>query len=156
MSHDSIRARLNLHAVLPNLEDVVRDDPEMPLAQRHMLLNDLTLHDENFFPAVSQTPEGQVYLMAGAIPAVVRVDGLGSLRRIAPIPLEVTAKDLKLAKEFTLKKEAARQAAAGNGVMNVALDRPSPVLDGKLEDWSLAAWVPIDRRGVAAYFDSNS
>ncbi len=29
MSHDSIRARLNLHAVLPNLEDVVRDDPEM-------------------------------------------------------------------------------------------------------------------------------
>ena len=29
MSHDSIRARLNLYAVLPNLEDVVRDDPEM-------------------------------------------------------------------------------------------------------------------------------
>ena len=29
MSHDSIRARLNLYAVLPNLEDVVRDDPQM-------------------------------------------------------------------------------------------------------------------------------
>ena len=29
MSYDSIRARLNLHAVLPNLEDVVRDDPQM-------------------------------------------------------------------------------------------------------------------------------
>ena len=29
MSHDSIRARLNLYAVLPDLEDVVRDDPEM-------------------------------------------------------------------------------------------------------------------------------
>ena len=29
MSYDSIRARLNLYAVLPNLEDVVRDDPEM-------------------------------------------------------------------------------------------------------------------------------
>jgi hypothetical protein len=29
MSHESIRARLNLHAVLPNLEDVVRDDPQM-------------------------------------------------------------------------------------------------------------------------------
>jgi len=29
MSFDDIRARLNLLAVLPNLEDVVRDDPEM-------------------------------------------------------------------------------------------------------------------------------
>lgn len=29
MSYDSIRARLNLYAVLPNLEDVVRDDPQM-------------------------------------------------------------------------------------------------------------------------------
>ena len=29
MSHDAIRARLNLYAVLPNLEDVVRDDPQM-------------------------------------------------------------------------------------------------------------------------------
>jgi len=29
MSHDVIRARLNLYAVLPNLEDVVREDPEM-------------------------------------------------------------------------------------------------------------------------------
>ena len=29
MSYDDIRARLNLLAVLPNLEDVVRDDPEM-------------------------------------------------------------------------------------------------------------------------------
>lgn len=29
MSHDDVRARLNLLAVLPNLEDVVRDDPEM-------------------------------------------------------------------------------------------------------------------------------
>jgi hypothetical protein len=29
MSFDAIRARLNLFAVLPNLEDVVRDDPEM-------------------------------------------------------------------------------------------------------------------------------
>ena len=29
MSYDAIRARLNLFAVLPNLEDVVRDDPEM-------------------------------------------------------------------------------------------------------------------------------
>jgi hypothetical protein len=29
MSYEDIRARLNLFAVLPNLEDVVRDDPEM-------------------------------------------------------------------------------------------------------------------------------
>jgi len=29
MSYDDVRARLNLFAVLPNLEDVVRDDPEM-------------------------------------------------------------------------------------------------------------------------------
>ena len=29
MSFEDVRARLNLFAVLPNLEDVVREDPEM-------------------------------------------------------------------------------------------------------------------------------
>jgi hypothetical protein len=31
-----------------------------------------------------------------------------------------------------------------------------PKIDGQMADWADAAWVDIDRRGVAAYFDSHS
>ena len=38
----------------------------MPKAERGMLLNDVTLHDENFFPTIAQTSDGQIYLVDGA------------------------------------------------------------------------------------------
>ena len=37
----------------------------MPTAQRGMRLNDLTLHDENFWPSITQTADGEVYLVDG-------------------------------------------------------------------------------------------
>ena len=60
----------------------------MPTAERGMILNDLTLHDENFWPSMTQTEDGQVYLVDGANTSLVRVDGLESIRRLpnAPCP----------------------------------------------------------------------
>ena len=48
----------------------------MPHPQRNMLLNDVTTHDENFFPSMTQTPDGQVYLIDGGRTSLVRIDGL--------------------------------------------------------------------------------
>jgi len=129
---------------------------EMPVAQQNMLLNDITLHDENFFPAVSQSPDGTIYIMSGANMGIVRVDNLDTVRRIPPATIQVTADDLKRANDFVVAREAERQAARGSSLLAVALRTAPPALDGKLEDWGDAQWVPIDRRGVAAYFDART
>ena len=136
----------------------VRQGPlwKMPLAQRGMRVNHLSLHDENFFPSVSQTPDGNIYMMAGGTPALVRVEGLESIRRIEPMTVKVTAKHLQLAQDFVTQREAARQAAQGSGVLAVPMLAQPPVVDGNLKSWPEADWAPIDQRGVGANFNSNS
>jgi hypothetical protein len=59
----------------------VRSGPtwSMPAAQRGMLLNELTLHDENFWPSLTQTKDGKVYLIDGARSSLVRIDGLETI-----------------------------------------------------------------------------
>ena len=63
-------------------KDVRQGQPwAMPAARRGMLLNGLTLHDENFWPSIAQTADGRIYLVAGN-PDLVRVDGLESVVRL--------------------------------------------------------------------------
>jgi hypothetical protein len=128
----------------------------MPKAERGMLLNDLTLHDENFFPSIAQTNDGLVYLCDGARTSLVRVDGLDAIRRLPATEVRITADDLKNAAAWRVQAEAQRQAARGTGTLTVAVRKDAPVVDGKLEDWAGADWAVIDRRGTAANFNSDS
>lgn len=128
----------------------------MPVAQRGMLLNDLTLHDENFWPTITQTQDGKVYLVDGARSSLVRVDGLETIRRLPATTLNLSADDLAKARAYFVEAEAIRQKNQGSGTMKVALRATAPVLDGALDDWAGADWVEIDKSGVAAYFDSKS
>ena len=128
----------------------------MPVARRGMLLNDLTMHDENFWPSVTQTPKGEIYLYSGGHQSIVRIDGLETVRRIPPQTLDVTTADLDRARESIVRAEIGRQAAHGKGVLVVALPAEPPKVDGRLDDWARAQWVDIDKRGVAAYFNSTS
>ena len=73
----------------------------MPVAQRGMVLNDVSLHDENFWPSITQTSDGEVYLVDGARTSLVRVDGLTKIRRLPPMTIEVTADDLRRAQAST-------------------------------------------------------
>ncbi len=129
---------------------------EMPTAQRGMLVNNLTLHDENFFPTVTQVPDGSIYLDTGALSALVKVNGLESIHRIAPVSVTVSVDDLKLAQDFVTQREAVRQAAQGSGVLAVVLRKQPPAMDATLADWADVQWASIDQRGVAANFDSSS
>lgn len=129
---------------------------QMPAAQRNMKLENISLHDENFWPTLNETPDGKIYLQDGSKTALVRVDGLDSIRRIAPMPLRVSADDLKKAQEYTVAAEASRQQAQGRGVLEVAIKNAPPVVDGKLDDWAGASWVNIDKSGVGANFNSTS
>jgi DNA-binding beta-propeller fold protein YncE len=128
----------------------------MPNAVREMPLDDVSPHDENFWPSITQTADGQVYLVDGARTSLVRVDGLSSIRRLPDTGLDVTPAMLQACAAWTVQSETLRQAALGPKQLKVALRAVAPTVDGKLDDWAGAAWASIDKRGVAAYFDSNS
>lgn len=128
----------------------------MPSAQRGMSLNGLTLHDENFWPSITQTKDGLVYLVDGGRSSLVRVDGLETIRRLPETTVTITADDLARARAYFVEAEAQRQQSRGRGVLTVALRDTAPVVDGLLADWSGADWVDIDKSGVAAFFDSNT
>ncbi len=128
----------------------------MPSAQRGMLLNDVTLHEENFFPTITQTADGLVYLCDGARTSLVRIDGLETIRRLPATDLRVTPDDLQNATAWRGQVEAQRQAVRGQGTLQVAVRKQAAIADGKLDEWAGAQWATIDRRGVGAHFNSDS
>ncbi len=129
---------------------------KMPVAERNMSLEGLTLHDENFWPSINQTPDGRIYLLDGSNTSLLRLDGLESLRPISRMSIDVTTRDLQDSQRFVEEREAARQKAFGSGILHAAIRETPPNLDGKLDDWTTAEWVEIDRRGDGANFNSNS
>ena len=128
----------------------------MPAVQRGMRLNDLTLHDENFWPSITQTADGEVYVVDGARTSLVRVEGLDRIRRLAETSLSVSREDLRSAEQYLVQGEFERQREQGRLTLRVPLGKAAPTVDGKLDDWADAQWATIDKSGVAAFFDSNS
>jgi hypothetical protein len=128
----------------------------MPIAPRGMKVNEQTLHDENFWPSITQTDDGRVFLVDGGRTSLVRVDGLDTLRPIAKQALTVTQANLDQAREYFVRQEARRQAEQGQSTLITRIQTDAPTVDGKIDDWAGASWVDIDKRGVAAYFDSSS
>lgn len=128
----------------------------MPRAERGMSLEGLTLNDENFWPSISQQPDGTVYVVDGGRSALVRIDGLDNLARLPDARLTLSADDLEKSRAYLVDIEAARQKAQGTGVLPVIGRFTAPVVDGKLDDWPTTNWVDIDKRGTQAYFDANN
>lgn len=124
--------------------------------ERNASLKGFTLSEENFWPTWSQTPEGKVYVMNGGASSLIRLDGLESIHRLPATPLQVTAGDLQKAQAWLVAAEAQRQQGKGRVALEIALASQTPSVDGKLDDWSGAAWVDIDKSGVAANFNSSS
>ncbi len=118
----------------------------MPTAKRGMHLEDTTLGQENFWPSLTQTADGQLYLVSGS--SIVRVGGLETIRRLELGGLAVSADQLAKAANWTLDRESRRQREQGGGVLRVAMRPIPPAVDGKLDDWAAADWATIDRRTV--------
>lgn len=128
----------------------------MPVAQRGMKLNGLSLHDENFWPTITQAQDGQIYVVDGGRSSLVRLEGLENIKRLPDQTLRLTKDDLTTAQNYFVQIEAARQAVQGRGTLVVAMRPNAPLVDGDLSDWNDAQWADIDKRGVAANFNSNS
>lgn len=128
-----------------------------PVATRNMDVTDVSLHDENFWPSITQTADGRVFLVDGARTSLVRVDGLDSVRRLPESSLTVTPDDLQKAREWFARAESRRQQERGTGVLAVSRRKTAPQVDGKLDDWpTTTEWAFIDRRGTKANFNSDS
>ena len=128
----------------------------MPTAPRDLDLSNIALGGENFWPMITATPDGKVYMTTGFSSSVARIDGLDTVRRLPDSEVKIGADDLKGAQTYLINEEATRQKAQGSGIVKVAIDASAPVVDGKIDEWGGADWAEIDKSGVAAYFNSNS
>ena len=128
-----------------------------PVATRNMNVTDVSLHDENFWPSMTQTPDGKVFVIDGGRTSLVRIDGLDTLKRLPDQNITVSTADLDKARDWFARAELARQKARGTGILAAPLRTAPPTVDGKLDDWPATAdWAMIDRRGTKANFNSNS
>lgn len=129
----------------------------MPTAVRGMDVSNVSLHDENFWPSLTQSQTGEVFVVDGGRVSVVQVQGLETIRRLEQQPFAVTRDDLARAQAWFAAAEAERQAAAGSGAVRVAVRAAPPKVDGQLDDWPATTdWASIDRRGTKANFNSDS
>ncbi len=123
----------------------------MPQDERGILLNDVTLEDECFWPFIKVTPDGNVYLTAGKnYSSIVRVDGLDSIRRFTAPNVIVTSELITQASEYPFQHEAERIAVEGRDVLTVDALKTPPVVDGLLDEWTNIDWVVLDDRCSAA------
>jgi hypothetical protein len=114
-----------------------------PQAVRNMSRDNGSLGEENFWPMITGTKDGQVYLVDGSFSCIVRIEGLETIRRIPPIKVTVTAKNLENALNYATTVETQRILEQGSGMMKVPLAVSPPRMDGTLVDWP-GAWVEID------------
>ena len=128
-----------------------------PVATRNMDVTDVSLHDENFWPSITQTPDGKVFLIDGGRTSLVRIDGLDTLQRIPEQTITVTANDLEKTRDWFARAEIARQKSRGTGILSVPLRKQAPTVDGNFDDWPASTeWATVDRRGTKANFNSDS
>jgi hypothetical protein len=113
---------------------------------RGMSVTDLTTGEENFWPSITQTDAGDVYVVSN-FPAIIRVDGLDSIRRLSPSTIHVTGDMLDQAKAYFKTVEFSRQQAAqASSTLIVPVDTAPLTLTGDLSKWDSKLFVIIDER----------
>ncbi|RZM21742.1 MAG: hypothetical protein EOO88_31710, partial [Pedobacter sp.] len=112
-------------------------------------MNDYSLQEEAFWPSISQTSDGNIYITGGTS-SIMRLDGLDGIRRLALGNIEVSAPMLQAAQQYLLQQETARQQTQKQGPLTISIIGASPIVDGKLEEWNAANFVSIDKNSSAA------
>ncbi len=111
-----------------------------------MSVSKLTTNEENFWPSITRTEDGNVYIVTN-YPAIVQAEGLDTIRRISPRSIQVTREVLEQARTFFQNVELSRQRAAQGAHTLMVPVRASPLpLNGDLSTWDPKQFVTIDER----------
>ncbi|HEX8834931.1 MAG TPA: hypothetical protein VF719_12055, partial [Abditibacteriaceae bacterium] len=114
-----------------------------PKAVRGMVMDEpgkhISFEDEHFNPTITQTDQGEIYLMAGKEhSSIFRVDGFGSVKRRDFSLISLDAATLATLPE-TSTTPARKQSSDR---LKVETGGAEPVVDGKVGEYSF--WVPIE------------
>jgi hypothetical protein len=115
-------------------------------AIRGMSVSDLTTGEENFWPSITQTADGNVYIVTN-FPGIIRLDGLDTIHRLASSTVRVTPEMLEQSRAFFASAELSRQATnQASATLLVRVSTTPIVLDGDLSNWDPKQFVIIDER----------
>ena len=123
-----------------------------PTATRGMVVdspqNHVSFEDEHFHPTITQTKDGEIYLVAGKEhSSIFRVKGFENVRRREFGKLELSGAAIASLPEKRGTK--ARKQGRSNAWLNLLTE--SPVVDGNLSDWGQGtSWQDIGDAGQAA------
>ena len=118
-----------------------------------MLVNGLSLHEENFWTSVQQTNDGRIFLTGGGSGgSVIAVEGLEGVRRLPETTLTLTADAVRDAREDFARREVERQRREAGKVrpLTVTMRAEAPTMDDKLDEWKAEDFVEIDAHASAA------
>jgi len=122
----------------------------MGTAQRGMDLKGVSLGEENFWPTITQTADGEVYMVDGGRSSLIKVEGLQDVERLPTTTVTVTAANLQQRAAIQASTEESRQEKSGPETLQIPLLSRPIMVDGKLEDWKDADWASIEKRGAKA------
>lgn len=117
----------------------------MPDPKRGMSVDSLTLSEENFWPTITQTNDGEVYLTNGGQSSLVNIKGLQSIKRLPDVTVNVSAKDIANSRTVLSNLESKRQLQADTGTLKVPLFKSPIIVDGTLTEWKDASWAEIGK-----------
>jgi hypothetical protein len=113
-------------------------------ATRGLSLKEMSLGEEAFWPSITQTADGNIYLVAGhGFSAICRVTGLDSVKRLPPQSIELTPALVETARQLRVKQQEEEMAEAGPKTLVVGLSQGAVAVDGKADDWTKATFVPM-------------
>lgn len=116
---------------------------DFPKAERGMLVNKASLHEESFWPNIMQTRDGTVFLEANS--SLVRLEDLEKIRRLPTQTIDVRPQQLAAARDGLLQAESRRQQT-NTSVMTIGLLATAPSVDGQAGEWPSNLFVRIDTR----------
>ena len=117
---------------------------DFPEHKRGMSVNKASLHEEFFWPTITQTRAGEVWLQVHN-GSLVRVEGLEKARRLPDQQINVTGQQLVAARDWQIQTEAVRQQT-NTSAMTIGILAKAPTVDGKADEWPTNQFVLIDTR----------
>lgn len=115
--------------------------------ERGMVLERISFREEHFWPTMTQTADGSVYLCAGKEhTSIFKVDGLETVRRKDFGRVKVSEKMLAGKKPSYV----VRSRVTVEKSMTVAIRPTAPEVDGQLDDWPEESWRPLPQDVRAA------